>query len=122
MTEYEHQKHLVKWLNSKRLLFTSVPNENLMSAANRKMATIVSAKLKATGKSKGCPDLFIFLKSKIVAVELKREIVKGKSKPKPSTEQIEWIQKLNDLGHQAKVCYGWVEAKDFIESCLQEAA
>ena len=122
MLEYDHQKLLVKWLHSKKILFTSVPNENLMSATNRKMAMITASKLKATGKSKGCPDLFIFLDNKVIAVELKREIVKGKSKPKPSLEQIEWIEKLNKLGHESKVCYGWIEAKDFIESQIEKVA
>jgi len=122
LLEYDHQKTLVKWMHSKKLLFTSVPNENLMSATNRKMAMITAAKLKATGKSKGCPDLFIFLDNKTIAIELKREIVKGKSKPKPSAEQIEWIEKLNKLGHVSKVCYGWIEAKEFIEQQLEEVA
>lgn len=122
MTEAEEQKHLVKWLKAKRLLFASVPNENNMSYLNRKTAGIQGAKLKAMGKSKGCPDMFVFLPGLVVAVEMKRTIQKGKTKPVVSAEQKAWIEQLNDLGHSARVCYGWIEAKDFIEAKMETVA
>lgn len=120
MSEYEEQKLFVQWLDMKKLLFTSVPNENNMSFTNRKVAMIQGAKLKATGKRKGAPDLFVFLPNKVVAVEMKRALEKGKSKPAVSKEQKSWIEKLNKLGHPAKVCYGWNEARVWIREHLGE--
>lgn len=122
MSEYEEQKAFVKWLNAKRLTFASVPNENNMSFLNKKVASIQGAKFKATGKRKGFPDLLVFLPDLVVAVEMKRSIQKGKSKPVVSEFQKEWIERLNELGHPAKVCYGWIEAKEFVESHLKEVA
>ena len=122
MTEFEEQKLLVKWMHSKKLLFTSVPNENNMSFLNRKTAMIQGAKMKATGKSKGAPDMFVFLPGLVVAVEMKRTIQKGKAKPVASPEQKAWIAALNELGHPAAICYGWHEARDFIESQLEKVA
>lgn len=122
MSEYEEQKALVKWLNAKRLAYASVPNENNMSFLNKKVASIQGQKLKATGKRKGFPDMLVFLPDLVIAIEMKRTIQKGKSKPVVSEDQKTWISQLNELGHPAKVCYGWVEAKEFVELHLNEAA
>lgn len=120
MTEYEEQKLFVKWLVLKKVLFASIPNENNMSFLNKKVAMVQGAKAKATGKSKGAPDMLIFLPGLVVAVEMKRSIVKGKSKPIASPEQKIWIEKLNILGHPAKVCFGWIEAKEFVEPYINK--
>lgn len=121
MSEFEEQKALCRWLDAKRLSYFAVPNENLMSSHNRKTAAIQGAKLKQAGKKKGAPDLQVHLKNIVLFIEMKRTVQKGKSKPVVSIEQKAWIERLNNLGHPAKVCYGWQEAKEFVESVLRES-
>lgn len=118
MLEYDEQKALVQWMTIKSLTFASVPNENNMSSLNKKTAMIQGAKAKASGKRKGFPDMLIFLPGLVIAIEMKRAIQKGKAKPVASPEQKTWIENLNNLGHPAKICFGWIEAKEFIESIL----
>lgn len=122
MTEFNEQKTLCKWLDAKRLSYFAVPNENNMSFLNKKTAAIQGAKLKQIGKKKGAPDLQVHLPGLVIFIEMKRTIQKGKSKPVVSDEQKGWIERLNNLGHPAAVCYGWVEAKEFVESYLKEVA
>ena len=41
-------------------------------------------------------------------------------KNKPSKEQKEWINSLQEEGYVACVCYGWLEAREVIEKYLSE--
>ena len=41
-------------------------------------------------------------------------------KNKPSKEQKEWINSLQEEGYAACVCYGWLEAREVIEKYLSE--
>ena len=41
-------------------------------------------------------------------------------KNKPSNEQKEWINSLQEEGYAACVCYGWLEAREVIEKYLSE--
>lgn len=122
VSEFEEQKALCKWLDAMRLAYASIPNENNMSFLNKKTASIQGSKLKQTGKKKGFPDLQVILPGLVIYVEMKRTIQKGKAKPKVSDDQKVWIDRLNELGHPAAICYGWIEAKEFIESFLKEVA
>ena len=122
MSEFEEQKALCEWLDLKRLSYFAVSNENNMSFLNKKTAAIQGSKLKQVGKKKGAPDLQVHLPGLVVFIEMKRTIQKGKSKPVASDEQKEWIEKLNALGHPSKICYGWLEAKDFVEMQLEKVA
>lgn len=62
------------------------------------------------------PDLTIFLKDKILFIELKRRV---KSLSKVSSHQEEWVAFLNTLPYaKAQVCYGAKEAIEFIEENL----
>lgn len=122
MSEYDEQKALVDWMKLKKLAFAAVPNENNMSFLNKRVAIIQGAKAKASGKRKGFPDMLVFLPGLVVVVEMKNIIQKGKAKPVTSKEQTAWIKLLNELGHPASVCYGCIEAKQFIELHLKKAA
>ncbi|MDA3806760.1 MAG: VRR-NUC domain-containing protein [Thiomicrorhabdus sp.] len=122
MSEYDEQKALVQWMTVKKLAFAAVPNENNMSFLNKKVAMIQGAKAKASGKRKGFPDMLVFVPGLVIVVEMKNIIQKGKTKPVTSPEQTTWIKLLIELGHPAKVCYGWIEAKQFIELHLKKVA
>lgn len=62
----------------------------------------------------GFPDLVILAEQKrIFFIELKT--IRNKS---VSPAQKWWIDALTKFGFEAKVCYGFDEAKDFIDKCM----
>jgi len=106
-SEHVEQVHLVQWLTIKKIRHNSTPN-----GGHRHKA--VAGKLKAEGVSAGYPDINIYLPSIMLCIELKRQ--KG---GQVSPRQKEWLEALNKLPYcNAKVCRGWVEAKEFIEGYL----
>ena len=121
-TEYEEQCNLVYWLRVKKIKHFAPNNENNSHMQNRKYAMIAEVKAKKSGKIKGIPDIFIFLPNKLLVIELKRSgkvLKSGKvsySHTKTSKEQLECLKWLTAFEYvEGKVCYGWVEAKEFIE-------
>lgn len=123
--EAEDQKALVQWLRVKKIRHFSVPNENQGSFLNKKVAMIQERKAQSMGKLKGAPDLFIWTRDKIIAIELKRQIKTlkdgspSKTIPKTSREQIEAITWINEFDYaEARICYGWMKAKEFIEKYI----
>lgn len=117
-TEESEQVALVQWLRLKKISHAHIPNEG-------KMAIQYMKKQKAQGLSKGFPDLIVFVPSKILFVEMKRRAIETKtgkisiSHTKVSEEQKEWIDTINCYDYAiAKVCYGFNEAKEFIEENL----
>lgn len=92
-------------------LFTHVANENNIRGGAR-----VGARNKAKGVRKGFPDYIVITPNDIFFLEMKR--TKGGV---VSPEQQEWIDALNSLGLSAKVCRGYDEAKEFIESDFEGA-
>lgn len=114
-TEESEQVALVQWLRLKKIPHAHIPNEG-------KMAIQYMKKQKAQGLSKGFPDLIVFAPSKILFVEMKRRAIETKtgkmsiSHTKVSGEQKDWIDTINCYDYAiAKVCYGFNEAKEFIE-------
>jgi hypothetical protein len=100
------------WLNLKGLKFTHIANET--GFRDPKTAMIVQSQKKRLGMSKGFPDYIILTPKGVVFVEMKR--VKG-STMKPG--QSEWIDAINEVkGAQAKICYGFEQAKEFVEHFL----
>ncbi len=103
--DYE-QSCFVQWLASQNYMFSSIPN----STFTRSYA--VKAKNTRTGLRPGLPDMLIVLKcSKLLWIEMKR--------PKPgrssvSAEQKLWQEALNRAGTEAKICYGFLEAKNAV--------
>ena len=116
-TEYEEQKVFVKYLNilksQKKIIdFHSVPNENLLSSLNRKKAIYTQQILKANGAKSGVPDLFIYLKNKLVIIEMKRT-----KNYKISENQKYWLETLNKLDYiSAYVAKGAKEAIEIIDN------
>lgn len=74
----------------------------------------VAAKLKKEGVKKGVPDIFIMLPRGAYhgcIIELKATSTTGKSRPKPTGEQQEWLDRLTAQGYYAKLCVGREEAQ-----------
>jgi len=120
--EEVEQKALVQWIRAKKLFFFAPMSENNAHKQNRHYAMIAEAKAKAMGKIKGVSDIIVFLPTKILFIELKRQKKKLKngnfsnSHSKPKKEQIEFLGKVN-LYPYAKgyVAYGAKEAIEIIE-------
>lgn len=80
-----------------------------------------AARMKLQGTKAGVPDMFLPVprgEFHGLFIELKRPIVKGDAKPVVSPEQKHWLKELEGQGYMAAVCYGWLEAKETIESYL----
>lgn len=110
LTEYEEQKVVVRYLETRGLKFSSIPNSTFTKSWSQK------AKNKASGLRAGLPDLLIIVKNTLLFIELKR--VKNSA---VSEKQKEWIAHLNAVGGNvvAKVCYGADEAIQTINYYLK---
>ena len=113
LSEYEHQKIFVKWLRDNKIKCASSGNG---FALNTQDNVMYMAKLKASGLSKGFPDLEVFIgNGKSLYIEMKRK--KGGV---VSEEQKKWITWLNDNGYSAKVCHGADEAIEYVRGFIDE--
>lgn len=121
-TEAEEQKALVQWLRIKKIMHFAPINENNHSKLNKTFAIRNEAKAKAMGKIKGVSDMVVFLDNKILFIELKRKkkLLKNgnysTSNTDTSESQANFIDNVKQYPYtDAMVCYGWNEAKEFIE-------
>lgn len=113
LSEYDEQKILVKWLRDNKIKCASSGNGFML---NTKDNIHYVAKLKATGLSKGFPDLEVFIgNGKSLYIEMKRK--KGGV---VSEEQKKWITWLNDNGYSAKVCHGADEAIEYVRGFIDD--
>jgi hypothetical protein len=80
------------------------PNEGKRTAFERYLMKVLHV-------SSGFPDLLVFYKGKIIAIELKA----GKNKMTPN--QVRWISCLNNY-FPAACCTGFDEASKFIDTHL----
>ena len=86
-----------------------VPN-----GGKRDVAT--AARLKAAGVKRGVPDIALDVpKGKYHGLRI--ELKYGKNKPTP--QQQEWLDHLNECGYKAVVCYGAEEAIAVIKEYLK---
>ena len=126
MTEAQEQMMLINYLKAKKIFHYANVNENQMSSVSKAMAIRVGAKHKALGKLAGTPDITILLKHKILYIEMKQAPKKLKSgrfslsHTKVSDSQEAFISKVNEFDYvSAEVCYGFLQAKAFIEEELK---
>jgi hypothetical protein len=118
--EDDHQESLFRWASvmansgyPTRLMF-AVPNGGYRRPRE-------AARMKLAGVKSGVPDIFLPVprgEFHGLFIELKRPIVKGEARPVVSPEQKHWLKELDAQGYMATVCYGWIEAKEVIESYL----
>lgn len=99
-------KLLVSYLRRRQVLFFShIAHENPSLRRRVKNAQM--------GVTRGVPDYIIILPNgKLCFIEMKR---RKASKPVVSPAQGAWLERFNEIGVAAKACYGFDEAKDFIE-------
>jgi len=115
LSEHEEQVALIKWLKLNKYFFFAVPN-----GSKRDMVT--ARKLKDEGVKSGVADLVVFLKNKILFLELKRSPKKLKSgklsysNSKISLEQKAFLMKLEDYDYAVgRVGFGWKNCVEIIE-------
>lgn len=118
MSEDQHQEALFRWAALSKIpeldLMYAVPNGGLRNVR-------VAVKLKAGGVKSGVPDICLPTARGSfhgLYIELKKPKCSKSPAGKPTKNQIEWLQKLNDAGYLAVTCIGWDEAKKAIETYL----
>ena len=111
--EYEEQCTVVSWCQWMKIPIVAIPNSNSMSGFDRKIASIMMVKLKASGLSPGFPDLMVPMVNKhysALFIEMKRAVGGV-----VSDTQKYWNTYLNKQGYQAFICYGADEAIKVID-------
>lgn len=103
-TEAEEQAIFIQWLNIQKLDYWHTPNSTFTRSWKQKLHN------KAMGVQAGIPDVFVVLGDKLVAVEMKR--IKGGV---TSTNQVKWINKLNQANVPTIVAKGHKEAIAFVK-------
>lgn len=115
-TEYQEQKSLLEWCSYHPHIYPY-----LVHITNEvKCNPLTGKRLNDIGRKKGVSDLFLAIPTKQyhgLWIEMKRRV-----KAKVTVEQHEWLDRMNSIGYQAIVAYGWEEAKEAIESYLQSAS
>ena len=129
--EANHQKMFIKYLEIQKqrgniIEYFAPVNENTSSFTNRAVALKVEAKAKAMGKKAGVSDVVVILKNKVPFIEMKRPAKRLKS-GKLSTAGIivsEYQKQFLESISKSEVCegivcYGFDEAKNFIDTQIQ---
>lgn len=116
--ERKEQEYLVQWfkLKYRDVLIAASANGG---ARNPREA----ANMKREGVLAGIPDLQIFKACKGfhgLFIEMKAPATESHVKGKVGMQQKVIIAKLNDEKYCAKVCYGWLEAKEIIDWYLKD--
>lgn len=115
MTEAQEQRFLFQWagLAEKQYpelkLLHHIPNGGKRDART-------AANLKKEGVKAGVPDICLPV-AKDAYCGLYIELKVGKNKP--SIKQKEWIEALKEQGYKVEVCYGWIKAREVIETYLK---
>lgn len=112
--EWHIQVALVQWLQCQhpKALFTA-------SAGGMRTSIGTAVKMKRAGYKKGCPDILVFEPRDTMHgafLELKRP--GGRSTP----EQETFVRSLQERGYACKVCYGFEEAREWLDAYLKREA
>lgn len=108
--EYDECKLFAQYLRLKGLLFSHLAQSTFTTSMGALMRN------KALGVHAGVPDYMIVTPAGLLFVEMKRR--KGGH---VSETQAEWVAALNKIkGVQVQVCYGFDEARAFVERFIQQ--
>jgi hypothetical protein len=113
-TEHGHQMALMAWCAAEAARWPEL--RLLFAIPNQRAGKVAGAFFKAEGVKAGLPDLMLPVARKTwhgLFLELKRP------GGVPTREQMNWIDKLLKQGYAARVCYGWIEARDTIIEYLE---
>jgi len=119
--EDDHQKALMQWARVARLrgvlvsdFLVAIPN-----GGNRNPKE--AARLKAQGVKAGVSDLLLALPANGFCglwIELKAPATPTSKAGKPTALQLEWLDRMAQVGYAAQLCYGWQAAKQTIQEYL----
>lgn len=114
MTEHQEQVALFKWAD---IMSKNVPDLKLLFAIPNGglRSKVVAVKLKKEGVKSGVPDIFLPVPKDGYSglwIELKTK------KGRVTENQKWWIARLEEQGYMASVCYGWNAARTLIEGYL----
>lgn len=114
MTEAQEQRFLFQWAGlaeqqyPELKLLHHIPNGGKRDART-------AANLKKEGVKAGVPDMCLpVARGQYHGLYIELKTKKGKVQK----NQKEWLSALNKEGYATKVCYGWLEAREVIESYL----
>lgn len=51
-------------------------------------------------------------------IELKAPATKTTKAGKPTPLQVEWLERMSQVGYAARLCFGWIAAKETIQEYL----
>lgn len=108
--EKDEQIKLCAWMRKKNIFFFAIPN----GGSRHRLEAYA---LKRAGLLPGVPDLCVPIPScgkHGLYIELKRQGPGSKISP----EQEDVVERLNNNGYMATVCYGFEEAKSVVEDYL----
>ena len=117
LSEHEIQVAVCKYLKSKKIGHWAVPN-GFVHNSNKDVKDkdrLATAKyinyMKSEGVKNGVFDITIcYGNGKVAFLEIKTK------KGKPSEHQLLWLEWFKNNGYLAKICYGYDECIDFIDS------
>ena len=120
--ESAEQKALIQWARMTRLRGVLV-SDFLISNNNAQKTSSAWAgrRLNDEGRKAGVSDLFLALPANGACglwIELKAPATKTTKAGKPSPAQIEWLERMSQVGYAARLCYGWEAAKVTIQEYL----
>lgn len=107
-TELSEQMAVVEWCDLIHIPIVHIPNEGKRSA-------VYGANLRRAGLRSGFPDLFLPVARNGhhgLLIEMKN------GKGRTTAAQLEWLERLNNLGYRAVVCYGADAAIEEIKSYI----
>ena len=100
---------VAKYLDALNIVWCHVANE-------RKTSVMAGKRLKQKGVKSGVPDVLIFEPNKGyngLAIELKAEVTSNDGKktrrPKPTNNQLLWLNILSKKGWKTEICYNFDE-------------
>ena len=116
------QMKLIQWLKANKYNFFAPINEQSHSFLNKSVAIIQTKRAKLMGLIPGVSDIVIFLDSKILFIEMKRQpktLKSGKlsyTNSKTSEEQVKFLNNVNKYDYaKGFICYGFDEAVKIIK-------
>lgn len=116
MSEAQEQAALFKWALLARQkykeleLMYHVPNGGRREAKE-------GAALKRQGVKAGVPDICLpVAKDGFFGLYIELKVGRNKTTPLQNI----WIKRLQDMNYKVEVCYGWLKAREIIESYLNK--
>lgn len=115
MSEAQEQRALFQWAGLAEQQYPELKLlHHIPNGGKRDVKT--AANLKKEGVKAGVPDICLLVargQYHGLYIELKQP-----KKGKLQKNQKEWLHALEKQGYSAKVCYGWLEAREVIEIYL----